>query len=246
MKVTLLNKEGFFSSIDIAAHAALICTGNEDYRRDDNRKFLTSLINKGHESVIEHVVLSFEIDGVSRALLQEWARHRLQALSVRSTRYTLTKYLFGEEHGYDEFRKSIFYVLSKIIDKEKALGDEFYETKVNTGEYEGNFTTVPELPSDVIFDIVADVNEVLKNLRRLRFCTDSMTDRQLADVVKYFLPEATPTKFVTTVNARELRHIFKLRSSPAALWEFQQLTHAIYEAIPEEGRFLFEGTIHGA
>ena len=39
-----------------------------------------------HHSIIEHASLSFLIQGTSRGVLQEHARHRLQAISVRSTR----------------------------------------------------------------------------------------------------------------------------------------------------------------
>jgi len=42
-----------------------------------------------HSSTIEHINYSFDVDGVSRALLQELARHRHASLSVKSTRYTL-------------------------------------------------------------------------------------------------------------------------------------------------------------
>ena len=43
-----------------------------------------------HHSIIEHATLSFLIQGTSRGVLQEHARHRLQAISVRSTRYTMS------------------------------------------------------------------------------------------------------------------------------------------------------------
>jgi len=42
-----------------------------------------------HSSVLEHIVFNFFIDGISRACLQELARHRLTSLSVKSSRYTL-------------------------------------------------------------------------------------------------------------------------------------------------------------
>jgi thymidylate synthase (FAD) len=42
-----------------------------------------------HASILEHVSYNFSIEGVSRALLQELARHRMASLSVKSTRYTL-------------------------------------------------------------------------------------------------------------------------------------------------------------
>ena len=43
-----------------------------------------------HHSIIEHATLSYLIQGTSRGVLQEHARHRLQAISVRSTRYTMS------------------------------------------------------------------------------------------------------------------------------------------------------------
>jgi len=42
-----------------------------------------------HASTLEHLNYSFDIDGISRACLQEVARHRHASMSVKSTRYTL-------------------------------------------------------------------------------------------------------------------------------------------------------------
>lgn len=42
-----------------------------------------------HSSTLEHLVYTFDIDGISRACLQEVARHRMASYSVKSTRYTL-------------------------------------------------------------------------------------------------------------------------------------------------------------
>lgn len=42
-----------------------------------------------HKSVLEQLVYWFDIDGISRACLQEIARHRTARLTVKSSRYTL-------------------------------------------------------------------------------------------------------------------------------------------------------------
>lgn len=42
-----------------------------------------------HASTLEHINYTFDIDGISRACLQELARHRHASMSVKSTRYTL-------------------------------------------------------------------------------------------------------------------------------------------------------------
>ena len=60
------------------------------------------------------------------------------------------------------------------------------------------------------------------------------------DILKYYIPESLTTKLILTVNARELRHIFNLRTSNRALREFQVLCMYIYNALPEDHIFMYE------
>lgn len=50
-----------------------------------------------HSSILEHISFNFFIDGISRACLQEWSRHRHMSQSVESTRYTMAKELKTEQ-----------------------------------------------------------------------------------------------------------------------------------------------------
>ena len=52
-----------------------------------------------HASTLEHINYNFDITGISRALLQELARHRIASLTVKSTRYTLKE--LKEEIPFD-------------------------------------------------------------------------------------------------------------------------------------------------
>lgn len=55
-----------------------------------DRELIDRVGNKlKHASTLEHLGYHFEIDGISRACLQELARHRMASMSVKSTRYTL-------------------------------------------------------------------------------------------------------------------------------------------------------------
>jgi len=58
---------------------------------EKDKELIQRLITLGHESVIEHVVYSFYINGISRAILQQLVRHRIASYSVESTRYVLKK-----------------------------------------------------------------------------------------------------------------------------------------------------------
>ena len=90
-----------------AALAALTCHANTD-KEFVPSEVLKRRIKENHGSVLEHINLTYSILGLSRACLQELARHRLISLSVESTRYTLRKYLDGEDFDerFDEYPAS--------------------------------------------------------------------------------------------------------------------------------------------
>ena len=52
----------------------------------DAENFVRSIIKRGHESVLEHVSLTFKIV-CDRAIMAELTRHRLASFTVESTRY---------------------------------------------------------------------------------------------------------------------------------------------------------------
>jgi thymidylate synthase (FAD) len=68
-----------------------------------------------HQSTIEHIFYNFQINSISRACLQELARHRMASFSVKSSRYTLK-----ELKSEDTFILDITDFDNIIYDKEKA------------------------------------------------------------------------------------------------------------------------------
>ena len=68
-----------------------------------------------HASILEQLVYTFDINGVSRALLQELARHRHQSLTVKSSRYTLKELKDEESFSPTSFvRASKYLVMTGI------------------------------------------------------------------------------------------------------------------------------------
>lgn len=67
----------------ICGQAAALCTGYTG----NPVKALRGAMNSGHESVAEHAVFTFVVEGVSRVLLAQLTRHRLASFSVQSQRY---------------------------------------------------------------------------------------------------------------------------------------------------------------
>ena len=104
----------------VCCDAAAICTdSNNGYRS------LQHSLASGHESVLEHAVFTFRIEGISRVTLAQLTRHRLASFSVQSQRYvkmndwkavipdTITKSKFLQEadeqirHSMDLYRRMV-------------------------------------------------------------------------------------------------------------------------------------------
>ena len=96
MNVKLLTStEALHDMENFAALAYLTCHANTDKEYVPHEK-LERAIKDRHDSILEHINLTFSIKGLSRACLQELARHRHISLSVESTRHTLKKKLKGD------------------------------------------------------------------------------------------------------------------------------------------------------
>ena len=89
MKAELLQH----TSLNVCARAIRTCWDSHDKSDNGGEKDCELIDRVGnkhkHASTLEHLSYTFYISGISRALLQELARHRMASLSVKSTRYTL-------------------------------------------------------------------------------------------------------------------------------------------------------------
>ena len=188
MNVKLLTSQNSMKDMEnFAALAALTCHANTE-KTVDAKDLLTRIIGWGHLSILEHITLTYSVKGISRACLQELARHRHISLSVESTRHTLRKTMGTPSVvDYDDKQQTMLLAFRKIV----------YEN--------------PDMPNDEL---------------------------------KYFLPEFWTTNLVLTVNVRELRHILDLRTSPRALKEFRTLAHELFNAVPDEFKYLLKDCVH--
>ena len=112
MNVKLLN----FTPLEVADIAICKCYGNEPH--SDNEK-VKARINRvanvsKHASTIEHLSYSFDIDGISRACLQELARHRIASYTVKSSRYTLQELKDEVQLNYKE---DVLHIIDTVVSK---------------------------------------------------------------------------------------------------------------------------------
>jgi len=121
MKVRLLHH----TPLEVCSHAIRTCWQSfdkGDCGGEKDRTLIEKVGNKmKHSSTLEHLVYTFYIQGVSRALLQELARHRIASLSVKSTRYTLKELKEIEPFEETDFEgASRFIVLTHHEEVDKA------------------------------------------------------------------------------------------------------------------------------
>ncbi|MDD5717591.1 MAG: FAD-dependent thymidylate synthase [Sulfuricurvum sp.] len=202
MKVTLQHH----TPLVICSDAIRTCW--QSFDKSDNggekdRELIDRVGNKfKHASTLEHITYNFYIEGISRALLQELARHRMASLSVKSTRYTLKELKDEEPFSIDHKERAEKYLIMTDV----QMVDEM--------------------------SILA-----LENLRGV-LAAGISNDR-----AKYCLPESYKTELAWSINARSLQNFISLRSDKSALWEIRDLARAVYNALPEDHRYLFENSL---
>lgn len=101
----------YHTPLEFCSKAIRTCWNSHDKADPNNPQGEIDLIervgkNYKHESVLEHIVFQFHIKKITRACLQEVARHRMASLSVKSTRYTIRQLLKYWDTDKDKFTKT--------------------------------------------------------------------------------------------------------------------------------------------
>jgi thymidylate synthase (FAD) len=189
MQVNLLNNPDEQLAI-IAARTCYDSFENSTPERD--KKLLERIIESGHESVIEHVVYTFKIEGISRACLQQLVRHRIASYSVESTRYTLKKLL-------KKPLKDLY------VKTNNSFIDQFIEEKLN---YIRSLENIPNdtlkylLPEAYKTSLVFTINaRSLRNFLKLRLSKEAHWEiRDLAEKIAEIVKDSILFKGVINGN----------------------------------------------
>jgi len=152
--------------------AGRVCYKSEDHIGEGTaEKFIRAIIDRGHESVLEHVSITVKFI-VDRGVSHQLVRHRIASYSQESTRYcNYSKDRFGSSvvfvqpsfavegtEGYDIWKKS-------CEDSEKAYFDLL------------NFGWTPEQARNVLSHSVKTEVVATMNLRQWRHFLKLRTDR---------------------------------------------------------------------
>ncbi|MEA2100088.1 MAG: FAD-dependent thymidylate synthase [Campylobacterota bacterium] len=189
-----------------------------------------------HHSILEHASLSFLIRGTSRGVLQEHARHRIQAISVRSTRYTMSSLInaFVASLGDKEFfiKKILCFNMFVTSDENynrieiSAMFDKLSYQK----EIVENFNEIAVAKSSLPFleEFKGDSDALYKALQ------NGKKKRNVGDAFKHIITDNVKVDMVVTFNLRSLKNYFTLRDSGAAFFQIRWLAQEMMRVTPSK------------
>ena len=194
-----------------------------------------------HHSIIEHATLSFLVEGTSRGVLQEHARHRLQAISVRSTRYTMSSVINAFVASVTlgvESEASFAFFLEKVLGLNLfVITDQAYLAIEIRAIYE-KFVFQYRRNPDFLVDAVAKsslpfVQELQGDAEALfEALQNGKKKRNVGDGFKHIVSDNWKVDMVITFNIRSLKNYFDLRDSGAAWFQIQWLAEQMKAVTP--------------
>ncbi len=191
-----------------------------------------------HHSILEHANLSYLIRGTSRGVLQEHARHRIQAISVRSTRYTMSSIInafVASKHGGD---KSFF--IKKILSFDMLVTSDKAYNSIEIGAIYDKLDYQASLVED--FHSIAIAKSSLKYLDEIKDDAETLFEaleagkkkRNVGDAFKHIVTDNFKVDMVVTFNLRSLKNYLTLRDSGAAYFQIRWLAQEMMRATPSK------------
>ena len=192
-----------------------------------------------HHSILEHANLSYLVRGASRGVLQEHARHRIQAISVRSTRYTMSSVINAFVASLEDSDPKEFFT-------KKVLGFDMF---VTTNE------RYNRLEIGAIFDKLSYQLQAVENFYDLAVAKSSLEllesfqgdaqglysalqagkkKRNVGDAFKHIVTDNFKVDMIVTFNLRSLKNYFTLRDSGAAYFQIRWLAQEMMRVTPKK------------
>lgn len=222
----------------------------EDYNWDGFTRNLNKIEDSGllhdlawthhHHSILEHSTVSYYIEGTSRGVLQEHARHRIQAISVRSTRYTMSDILYafvisiitGNKKWFIDRIQELDMFVTEDVAYNRLLASQIYE------KLSFQYATIGKekfhelcLTKENIINMSLDhpkedeMYQILRNGKKKRNAGDSF---------KHIVDDNWKVDLVVTFNLRSLKNYLGLRSSGAAWFQINWLAEKMIDCTPKK------------
>lgn len=191
-----------------------------------------------HHSILEHANLSFLVRGTSRGVLQEHARHRIQAISVRSTRYTMSSIINAFMASQTQDSKEFF--IDKILGFDMFVTSDVEYNKLEISAIYDKLKYQVSVVED--FKSIAVAKSSLPFLEEFAGESESLfkaleagkKKRNVGDAFKHIVTDNVKVDMVVTFNLRSLKNYFTLRDSGAAYFQIRWLAQEMMRVTPSK------------
>ncbi len=224
--LTEINGQRILQAIELAGRVCYKTEDKIDWNAKTSYRFVKMVLDRGHESVIEHESISVRII-CDRGVTHEIVRHRLVAYSQESTRYCN----YAKEDAISVIEPFFFDPFEPRAPIQVPVMNAKY---VAGTEIEGEMNTMT----------------IQMNSFDVWFLTCLWTQWGYMTLINQFnrtpqearsvLPNSLKTEIVMTCNVREWRHILKLRTSKAAHPQMQEVMIPILKEFQERIPILFD------
>lgn len=215
MKVDILTSADSISeqirNIELAGRVCWESYVGRNLDKKSAKEFIKKILKRGHESVIEHSLLTVRFRGVSRGFTHQIVRHRLCSFSQRSTRYVNEK----------------DFVFVRPTDKEDSDKNKKV-SKVKMPFLVEGMTNEMNWRLSEIEDFYRSVYEGL------------LQQGWKKEDARQFLPIGVETEIVVSANFRQWRHIFELRLDKHAHWEIRKAMFTLLKKVVEPCSPIFD------
>jgi len=193
-----------------------------------------------HHSILEHTNLSFLIKGTSRGVLQEHARHRIQNISVRSTRYTMSGIINAFAATVKESSGKNAFISLVLPMNMFVTSDDSYNRIEIGGIFDKLMYQYRLLGREKFMEIAVAkssldyVNSTEPYAIKFQLLQDGKKKRNVGDALKHIVTDNWKVDMIVTMNLRGLKNYFNLRDSGAAFFQIRWLAKAMKEVTPSK------------
>ena len=192
-----------------------------------------------HHSILEHANLSYLVRGTSRGVLQEHARHRIQAISVRSTRYTMSSVINAFVASLEDADAKEFFTQKVLAFDMFVTSDEAYN-RIEIGGMFDKLSYQLKMVEDFYSIAVAKSSLPLLDKHKgdsqalFNALQEGKKKRNVGDAFKHIITDNVKVDMVVTFNLRSLKNYFTLRDSGAAYFQIKWLAQEMMRVTPKK------------
>lgn len=228
----------------LVASAAKLCYSSTDIETlqenlTDNKieKFISMLMDLGHQSPLEHISFTFAIEGISRIVEQQTTRHRLASYSIQSGRYVkrdnpdivIPKNILNNSHTLDIFLNTFEQTIkayNQIIAELLTISAVHYLRESNA-----DF-------SDWIKGTID--NYAIAKFQELNKLEYGKAEKEAIESARYIYPQGMATKMIMTMNARQLLHFFNERCCTRSQEEIREMAFEMLTEVKKVSPLIFK------